>query len=57
MKATILDTHGGSFFTQRSQKYKMTEDLTIFFTLLGSTCVKALRITLIKLTPGINPKK
>ena len=28
-------------------------DLTVFFALLGSVCVKAARRTLVKLTPGV----
>jgi len=33
---------------------KHTDDLTVFFTLLGSTSVKASRKMLVKLTPGVN---
>jgi len=35
------------------QKRKKTDDLTAFFTLLGSARVKAVRRTLMKLSPGI----
>ncbi len=38
-------------------KKKETNDLTVFFTLSGSTCAKAARIMLVKLTPGVNPIK
>jgi len=30
----------------------MTDDLTVFFALLGSACVKAAQKTLMKLTPA-----
>jgi len=41
-----------SFYAHRSQKRKKdTDDLTVFFTLLGSTSAKAVRSTLMKLTP------
>jgi len=33
---------------------KDTDDLTVFFTLLGSTSAKAVRRTLMKLTPGLS---
>ncbi len=36
---------------------KDTNDLTVFFMLLGSTCTKAAHRTLVKLTPGAKPKK
>jgi len=32
-----------SFYARRSRKHKMTDDLTVFFTLLGSVSVKAVR--------------
>jgi len=41
------------FYIGRSQKRKMTDGLTAFFTLLGSARVKAARRTLVKLTPDI----
>jgi len=40
-----------SFYVCRSQKHKMTNDFTVIFTLLESTCVKAVHKTLMKLTP------
>jgi len=40
-----------SFYTRRSQKYKMTDDLTAFFTLLESAQVKVAHKMLMKLTP------
>ena len=33
---------------------KKTDNLTVFFALLGSTCAKAARKTLMKSTPGVN---
>jgi len=30
------------------------DNLTVFFTLLGSACVKAVHRTLMKLSPGVN---
>jgi len=41
-----------SFCTHGAQNYKKTDDLTVHFTLLGSTRVKAVRRTLMKLSPG-----
>jgi len=43
-----------SLYARRSQKRKkiLTNDLTVFFPLLGSTSVKAVRRTLMKLSPG-----
>jgi len=41
-----------SFYTRRSQKRKKTDDLTVFYTLLCSASVKAVRRTLMKLNPG-----
>jgi len=41
-----------SFYVPRTQKHKKTVKLSIYFTLLGSTSVKAARKTLVKLTPG-----
>jgi len=41
-----------SFFVHRSQKCKMTDDLTVIFALLGSKRVKALGKMLMKLTLG-----
>jgi hypothetical protein len=43
-----------SFFARRFQKHKSTNDLTVFFVMLGSARVKALGKTLVKLTPGVN---
>jgi len=40
-----------SFYAHRSQKCKKTDDLTFFFTLLGSASVKAVSRSLMKLTP------
>jgi len=40
------------FYARRSRKRKDTYDLTVFFTLLGSTSVKSVRKTLMKLTPA-----
>jgi len=37
----------------RSQKRKKTDNLTVFFALLGSVRVKAWRKTLMKLTPDV----
>ena len=42
-----------SFYARRSQKRKKTDDLTPFFTLLGCACIKAVCITLMKLSPGV----
>ncbi len=36
------------------KRVKKTDDLTVFFTLLGSTSVKAVPRTLMKLSPGVN---
>jgi len=41
-----------SFYARRSRKRKKTYNKTVFFTLLGSARVKAVRRTLMKLTPG-----
>ena len=41
-----------SFYALRSQKRKKMLDLTDFFALLGSACVKAAHKMLVKLTPG-----
>jgi len=44
-----------SFYTNRSQKHiKKTDNLTIFFALLGSARIKADFRKLMKLTPGVN---
>jgi len=40
-----------SFYAHRSRKRKNTDDLTVLFTLLGSTSVKAVHRTLMKLSP------
>ena len=42
-----------SFYVQRSLKRKKLLNLTVFFVLLGSGCVKAARRMLVKLTPGV----
>ncbi len=41
-----------SFYARRSQKHKKTDDLTVFFTLLGPASIKAIHRTLMKLSPG-----
>jgi len=41
-----------SYYARRSRKSKKTDDLTVFFTLLGSVRIKAVRRTLMKLSPG-----
>ncbi len=41
-----------SFYKHRSQKFKKTDSLTIFFAFLGSAGVIAPRKTLVKSTPG-----
>jgi len=38
---------------QIQKAYKDTDDFPVFFTLLGSTSVKALRRTVVKLTQGL----
>jgi hypothetical protein len=43
-----------AFMHENTKRVKNTVKLSIFFTLLGSTRVKALRRTLMKLTPGSN---
>jgi len=50
----FTDMFTRSFYTQRSQKRKKTDKLTVFFVFLGSVCVKAERKMLMNLTPGIN---
>ncbi len=42
-----------SSYLRRSQKRKMTNNLTVIFVLLGSTHVKAACKTLMKLTPEL----
>ena len=42
-----------SFYTRRSQKRKKLLELTVFFVLLGSACVKAAHKMLVKLTAGL----
>ncbi len=44
-----------SFYARRSRKRKKTDDLTVFFMLLGSVSVKAVRRTLMKLSPALAP--
>jgi len=44
-----------SFCARRFQKHKKTDDLTVFFTLLGSARVNDLRKTLMKLSPSVHP--
>ena len=46
-----------SFYACRSQKHKKLLELTLFFALLGSACIKAAHKTLMKLTQGGNIKK
>ena len=41
-----------SFYACRSQKHKKLLELTVFFALLGSGYIKAVRKMLVKLTPG-----
>jgi hypothetical protein len=41
-----------SFYASRSQKWKKTVKLSVFFSLLGSASAKAACRTLMKLTPG-----
>jgi hypothetical protein len=48
---TDIFTH--SFCACRFQKRKKTDDLSVFFTLLGSARIKVVRRTLVKLSPGI----
>ena len=43
-----------SFYAHRSQKHKKLLDLTVFFALLESLLVKAVRIMLVKLTLGVD---
>ncbi len=45
-----------SFYACRSRKRKKTDELTVFFTLLGSASIKAVRRTLMKSTPGVTLK-
>jgi len=40
-----------SFYARRSQKHKKIDNLTVFLTLLGSVSIKAVRRTLMKLSP------
>ena len=47
---TNVITH--SFYARRSQKRKKLLELTVFFALLGSTCVKAAHKMLMKMTPA-----
>ncbi len=41
-----------SFCARRSRKRKKIDDLTVFFTLLGSVSVKVVRKTLMQFSPG-----
>jgi len=43
-----------SFYARRSQKRKKDSQVVNLFTLLRSTSIKAARIMLVKLTPGVN---
>ncbi len=56
VRGTISPTYlrSLSFYACRSQKCKKTDNLTVFFTLLGSTRVKAVRRTLMKFSPCLN---
>jgi hypothetical protein len=40
-----------------AKSVKKIEKWTVFFTLLGSVCVKGARKTFAKSTPGVNPTK
>jgi len=59
----MLSISGGNFINvlrtaltlADPESVKRYNDLIVFFTLLGSTSVKAVGITLMKLTPGGNP--
>jgi len=42
------------FYKRSSQKHKSQSSCQYLFTLLGSACVKAVRRTLMKLSPGVN---
>ncbi len=44
-----------SFYTRRSQRHKMMDELTFIFALLGSACLKAAHKMLMKLTPNVGP--
>jgi len=46
-----------SFCARRFLKREKTDNLTVFFTLLCSVCVKAMRRTLMKLTHGVESTK
>jgi len=46
-----------SSYFRRSQKHKKDRQVIIVFLFLGSECVKAARLTLVKLTPGQIKKK
>ncbi len=43
-----------TFYEHRSQKHKKTDNLTVFFMLLGHARAKAARKMLMKLTSGVN---
>ena len=45
-----------SFYTCRSQKRKKLLELSVFFSLLESACIKAACKMLVKLTPGLKKK-
>ena len=47
-----LDVFTCSFYVLKSRKRKKMLVLTVFFALLGSACVKAVRKMLVKLTPS-----
>ncbi len=52
-----MDTRGQfhqHVYVHRSQNRKKTDDLTVFFTLLGSARAKAAQKLLMKLTPWVN---
>jgi len=46
-----------AFMLVDSKSAKKIDNLTVFFTLLGPACIKAVHRTLVKLTPGGDPMK
>jgi len=42
----------GSFYAHRSLKHQKTDNMTVFFVLLGCVSVKTAHRVLMKLTPG-----
>jgi len=49
--SSCLNKFTRSFYAHRSQKHKLTDDLTAFFALLGSTRVKAARKHVVEIDP------